>query len=170
MKRISITPFLAALAALVYFTACNKTMKPVIKHPTDNAVTDTCIGVPRLNWQEEVRGVESDKALKFMTELQLAAEADAKKGADLAAKGNFKTDIKSEFASKLNEYTTKSSKVSTGFWEQELAFRQLLCYYESVTRRSDVSQTIKDKYHEAILSMGTTRITYMFAIEKKNQN
>lgn len=125
-----------------------------------------------LNWQIEKRGFDSEAALKLVADIQAAAKADATviKGID-----NLSADLNlsSEFAKTIKKNVQESSIVSQEFWEQDLHYRQTLCFYESIVNSKGVPNDIKAKYHDAILELGKIRTDYEFTQKKrtgKSQN
>ncbi|KAB1065221.1 hypothetical protein [Salibacter halophilus] len=132
----------------------------------DSAVSDNCKNVPRLDWQVEEKGYDSETALKLVAELQAAAKADAEaiQGMDELEAD---VDLSSELAKTINKNVKQKSKVSQDFWEQDLTYRQTLCFYESMVNNKKISEEVKSKYHEAILEMGKIRTAYMFEQKKR---
>lgn len=132
----------------------------------ESAVSDNCTNVPKLNWQAEDKGYDSETALKLVADLQAAAKADAAvvKGVD-----KLEADVKltSELAKTINKNVKQSSKVTQDFWQQDLTYRQTLCFYESMVNNKSISEDIKAKYHAAILEMGNIRTAYMFEQKKR---
>jgi hypothetical protein len=135
----------------------------------DSAVSDNCKNVPRLDWQVEEKGYDSETALKLVADIQAAAKADASviKGID-QLEGDVK--LSSELAKTINKNVKQTSKVSQDFWEQDLTYRQTLCFYESMVNNDKISEEVKAKYHEAILEMGKIRTDYMFEQKKSTGN
>jgi hypothetical protein len=132
----------------------------------DSAISDNCKNVPRLNWQVEEKGYDSETALKLVAELQAAAKADAEviQGID---KLEGELNLSSELAKTINKNVKQQSKVSQDFWEQDLTYRQTLCFYESMVNNKKISEEVKAKYHDAILEMGKIRTAYMFEQKKR---
>jgi len=129
------------------------------------AVEDKCENVPKLRWQIEDREFNNETALQLVTDLQAAAELDAK----VIKKGEASGSVKSELAITINKNINQSSSVSEEFWEQELTYRQTLCFYDYMTRRPDLSQEVKNKYHEAILELTRLRTQYTFASKQRKE-
>lgn len=152
VKLLVLVPFL-----FILFTAekCN-----------DSAVSDNCKNVPRLNWQVEEKGFDSETALKLAAELQAAAKADGKsiEGID---KLEGDVNISSELAKTINKNVKQSSKVTQEFWEQDLTYRQTLCFLESMVNNNNYSEEVKAKYHETILEVSKLRAEYMFEKKKR---
>jgi hypothetical protein len=132
-----------------------------------SATSDNCKNVPKLNWQEETPGYDSETALKIVASLQAAAQADAVKSKELNASGNASVDISSELAKVVNKSVKQESKVTQEFWQQDLTFRQILCYYDAAVNNKNTSEATKQKYHDAILELTKLRADYTFEVSKK---
>lgn len=148
---------LTSALAITLLTAekCNK-----------GAVSDDCTNIPRLNWQVDVKGYDSETALKLVADMQAAIKADAEV---LKAIDNLEGAVKltSELAKTINKNVKQSSQVSQEFWEQDLQHRQTLCFFESMVNNDNVPADVKAKYHEAILELSRIRADYMFEQKKE---
>lgn len=110
---------------------------------TKAAFADRCNGVSSLNWQSQVQGADAEATAKLVAELTAAAEADARRSADLQLAGEANLDIKSEWARVINQNTSQSSEVSEEFWEQENRFTQSLCLYLYLLDSKELSKSEK---------------------------
>ena len=154
--------YLAILTALILFSCGGS--KPVLKK--DKAWQERCKGVTNLSWQTEIQGADAKTTAKIISDVTLAAKADAAKAnADAEIDANFK----SELARVINENVSTSSKVDDDFWKQENTFGRLYCLSVSLLDRDDISEGQKKEIVNDIREMQKSEAKYILGKEKKNQ-
>lgn len=137
--------------------------------PTENVTStlDNC-KVSRLQWQVYSRGFDAKEATDLATKLTLAANADAAKLKNIVdASVGVDVSITSELSRLVNQNVKQESKVSEKFWEQELTFRQTLCYLDDLSKRPDLDKNQKSQVVSQILEVTKARQEYTFRSEKK---
>ena len=105
--------------------------------------------------------------MELATKLTAAAEADAKLSKDVNASGKIDGSISSQLAGVINLNVKQESKVSQTFWEQDLTYRQSLCFLDEMSRRQDITPDQKAKFIDEITKFTSSRRDYTFQLEKK---
>lgn len=127
---------------------------------------DNCQDVPKLSWQIESRGLNDSTTSKLIADIQAAAKADAIQGKNIGGTASVK--FNSELAKVVSLNIKQSSAVSQEFWEQDLTFRQIICFYNSKMGDPNLTQELRGKFAVAALELGKTRSDYTFELKKKN--
>ena len=137
------------------------------KPPSDpnGPVTDNCKDVPKLTVQNYKNNAKA--AAQLIQSFSAAAKADLEKIKDLS---DLQANINaaSKLSRTLNQNVEVSSKVTEKFWEQELAFRQIICLYKSIVDDKNTPEDVKKEYYKGIQSFSKQRIEYMFYEKKKS--
>jgi hypothetical protein len=136
----------------------------------DAAWEKKCKGVLTLGWQTEIQGADAATSAKIITDITLAAKADAKKSEDLKGEAALNANLKSEFAKAINENVSKSSKVSDDFWEQVNTFSSAYCLSVSLLDRNDIPKEKKLQIVDDIRSLQLAETQYFLNKEKKSGN
>lgn len=152
------------LAALCVGMACTTSPK---KLESEEAVTDNCKGVPKLKWQVYDRGLNAKETLDLATKLTVAAQVDASKSKELSGAGKVDASVTSELAKLIQLSVKQGSTVSQDFWEQDLRYRQSLCFLDEQSRRSDLTPEQKKTFLDEIAKFTEAQRTYMFGLQKK---
>lgn len=161
MKKITLTT--ALVVSLVTGCATNS------DDETHSAVEpDSCKNIPKLKWQIYSRGFDAKEALELATKLSAAAKADSDKLKKIAnASVEAEAGLTSQLSKIINLNVKQESKVSQEFWEQDLTYRQSLCYLDTLSLRKDLSTEQKNQVVGEILSFSSARREYMFEYKKK---
>ncbi|MEO9871766.1 hypothetical protein [Ekhidna sp.] len=141
--------------------ACKRTSNPSINGP----VQDNCNDVPKLVGKEYKNDAKA--ASELIKDFSAAASIDLTKIKSLEDL-NAKVEFASKLSQTLNQNVEISSTVSDEFWEQELAFRQIICLYKSIIDDPNVSEPIKGEYHKGILEFSKQRLDFQFYKKKRN--
>lgn len=128
---------------------------------------EQCAEMPGFKWQKDERQLGSKEVLERLAELKASAQADAKFSKDLAASGKLEGSYKSKLAETINLYVKQDSQVSDEFWEQDLHFRQVGCFFLAVSKQPHLDQEDKKKFLDGILEVNRTRTDYMYGVNKK---
>ena len=148
---------------MILIASCGPGKKTLTGNST-SAQTDNCKDVPKLSWQIETRGLDDSTTSKLIADIQAAANSDATQS-KIPINGSAK--ISSELAKVVSLSVRQSSNVTQDFWQQDLTFRQILCYYDSKTNDLSLSKDVRDKFIQAILDLTKTRTDYTFEVKKK---
>ena len=138
--------------------------------PKGSAVEpDSCKNVPKLSWQVYEEGATAEDAVKLASELVAAGKIDAGLSNEYSkSSGEASVSLTSELSKIVRSNVKKKSDVSQRFWEQDLTFRQSVCYLDTLSLRDDLTKEQKNKVVDEILSFSSVRKNYMFSIEKKS--
>lgn len=164
LKKVLFT----TLTVVIFLTGCNSTRKAI--NQTKTAYGNRCEGVTSLSWQKQIQGADAETTAKIVTELTVAAEADAKKSEDLKASGEVDLNIKSDIAKVINQNVTQSSKVSDKFWEQENRFGESMCLFLALLDRKDLSKDKKNEIIDNLLKIVTAHNNYVLNKDEKKKN
>jgi len=109
---------------------------------------ESCKNLPGIKWKYESQGFDKDKALELVTKLNAAAEVDGTQSEQLAAKGSFDVKVESMLAKAIKENSTFGQDVSDSFWEQDIRFKQTLCFMQGLLNRKD----LKDEERKTVMA------------------
>lgn len=163
MKSKVVSFFMFLLIAILLYS-CNSTEKAI--NQTKAAYGSRCNGVTSLAWQKKIQGADAETTAKIVTEITVAAEADAKKSADLQASGKIDAGFKSDIAKVINQNVTASSQVSDDFWEQDNVFGETMCLFISLLDRKDISSKQKEGIIDDIVKISVARNDYVLNKKK----
>lgn len=127
-----------------------------------SAVKDDCTDLPKLNWMKEEDTVNSYSLISFIARASDAAKEDI--DSSLNAVGNG-VQLKSRFAQfrKLNG----SSSVSEDFWEQDIAFRQMICFLDKKISQKNLSSDFRKECEKRLFEWIDFKKTYLEQRQKK---
>ncbi|MCB9178435.1 MAG: hypothetical protein H6590_03300 [Flavobacteriales bacterium] len=160
---VTLTKYLS-IVVVMGFAACGSAARIEKQTP----VSDDCKSVPKLEWQNESQGMDAETTLKLATELRLAAEADVAKSKELAGSASADLTVTSELAKVVTRNVQKSQSVTQDFWQQELTFRQILCYYDKLINQKGTPESVKTQIYSEVISMSKLRLDYTFEEKKRN--
>ena len=156
----------APLIILFFLTFIFSCKKP----PIDNSssTVNDCKSVPALRFQNISDSLNATTVSEMAGEIAAAAKttAIASKTAPVDASGSAK--LSADLSRKVSQVLVQSSTVQQDFWQQDIVFRQVLCFLETQSFRKDIPQAHKDKIHSAMLELASARSQYSLEWEKKN--
>lgn len=164
MKKIR--HYFVASIAIITLLSCNNTRKAI--NQTKSAYENRCEGITSLSWQKQIQGADAETTAKIITELTAAAQADAKKSADLQASGQVDFSLKSDIAKVINQNVTQTSQVSDEFWEQENRFGESMCLFLNLLDRGDISKDTKKEIIDDIRKLVTSHNDYVLNKKKRH--
>lgn len=121
-----------------------------------SAVSDNCKDLPKLNWQVENRSTES--LPKLATKLVVAAKSDSILLSKALTMPKGSVNLESSFIKEVKNLVESKSEVSQEFWEQDIVYRQTLCFLESSTYKVK-DPSVQKEYHNLILRLLELRAT-----------
>ena len=164
MKKLNC--FLSIFSLFFLLTGCSSTQKAI--NQTKTAYGNRCKGVTSLNWKEQIQGGDANTIAKFVTDLSVAAQADAKKSEDLKGSANANVKVTSDIAKVINQNVKQTSIVSEEFWEQENTFGESLCVLLTLLDNRNVSKnqkmTIIDDIQKLVMNLNE------YSLNKKKMN
>ena len=164
---MKIKPLFLVILSILMSSGCIDTG---IKEKQSAVEPDSCKDIPKLQWQIYSRGFDAHEALTLASDLTAAAIADAKKTKEIVdISGKVGGKLTSQLAEIINRNVKQESRVSEEFWEQDLAYRQTLCYLDVLLANKDLTPEQKEKVFAQILAFTDARKEYMFQSEKKKK-
>lgn len=127
-----------------------------------SAVNDDCTDLPKLNWMKEEDSVNTYSLVNFIARASDAAKQDIDSSLNAVTNG---VQLKSRFAQfrKLNG----SSSVSEDFWEQDIAFRQMICFLDKKISQKNLSSDFKKECEKRLFEWIDFKKTYLEQRQKK---
>lgn len=164
MKRKNLSGLTIILSLLILCSCGGSTKKAI--NQTKTAYGNRCNGVTSLSWQKQIQGADAETTAKIVTDITVAAEADAKKSQDLQVHGNVDANFKSDIAKVINQNVTQSSKVSDDFWEQENRFGETMCLFLALLDRKDIANNKKEQIIDNIVKISVAHNDYVLNKKK----